>query len=115
MRTTSTSERRALAAAIVFTGVAGAQISAAADDDALVGNFFPYRAFEKLPATQIDVGGGPSRVEAGADGFDLLLTGTVFQDIIFTGLDSAPVRGTESWARGMGSSPGGIANMAGTH
>jgi hypothetical protein len=57
--------RRALAAAIVFTGVAGAQISAAADDDALVGNFFPYRAFEKLPATRIDVGGGTLYVAFG--------------------------------------------------
>ncbi|WP_443049973.1 carbohydrate kinase family protein, partial [Streptomyces sp. F8] len=45
-------------------------------------------------------------------GCDVFLTGTVFLDIIFTGLDSAPVRGTESWARGMGSSPGGVANMA---
>ncbi|WP_435858893.1 carbohydrate kinase family protein [Streptomyces pathocidini] len=43
---------------------------------------------------------------------DVYLTGTVFLDIIFTGLGCAPVRGTESWARGMGSSPGGIANMA---
>ncbi|OEU85077.1 sugar kinase [Streptomyces abyssalis] len=43
---------------------------------------------------------------------DVYLSGTVFLDIIFTGLDSAPVRGTESWARGMGSSPGGVANMA---
>lgn len=43
---------------------------------------------------------------------DVYLTGTVFLDIIFTGLDHAPVRGTESWARGMGSSPGGVANMA---
>jgi sugar/nucleoside kinase (ribokinase family) len=43
---------------------------------------------------------------------DVYLTGTVFLDIIFTGLETAPVRGTESWARGMGSSPGGIANMA---
>ncbi|MFE6127647.1 carbohydrate kinase family protein [Streptomyces sp. NPDC056437] len=43
---------------------------------------------------------------------DVYLTGTVFLDIIFTGLGSAPVRGTESWARGMGSSPGGVANMA---
>ncbi|MER8087489.1 PfkB family carbohydrate kinase [Streptomyces sp. NPDC094048] len=43
---------------------------------------------------------------------DVFLTGTVFLDIIFTGLDTAPVRGTESWARGMGSSPGGVANMA---
>ncbi|QIQ04894.1 carbohydrate kinase family protein [Streptomyces liangshanensis] len=43
---------------------------------------------------------------------DVYLTGTVFLDIVFTGLAAAPVRGTESWARGMGSSPGGIANMA---
>ncbi|MGQ4514131.1 PfkB family carbohydrate kinase [Streptomyces sp. DW26H14] len=43
---------------------------------------------------------------------DVYLTGTVFLDIIFTGLATAPVRGTESWARGMGSSPGGVANMA---
>ncbi|MCT2590367.1 PfkB family carbohydrate kinase [Streptomyces sp. N2-109] len=43
---------------------------------------------------------------------DVYLTGTVFLDIVFTGLDAAPVRGTESWARGMGSSPGGVANMA---
>ncbi|MGP3979920.1 carbohydrate kinase family protein [Streptomyces sp. KR80] len=49
---------------------------------------------------------------AGDPPVDVYLTGTVFLDIIFTGLDSAPVRGTESWARGMGSSPGGVANMA---
>ncbi|QIB45891.1 carbohydrate kinase family protein [Streptomyces aureoverticillatus] len=49
---------------------------------------------------------------AGDPPCDVYLTGTVFLDIIFTGLDSAPVRGTESWARGMGSSPGGVANMA---
>jgi len=44
--------------------------------------------------------------------WDVYLTGTVFLDIVFTGLETAPVRGTESWARGMGSSPGGVANMA---
>ncbi|MFF4795796.1 carbohydrate kinase family protein [Streptomyces sp. NPDC001276] len=44
--------------------------------------------------------------------YDVYLTGTVFLDMIFTGLDHAPVRGTENWARGMGLSPGGIANMA---
>ncbi|MFJ3948781.1 PfkB family carbohydrate kinase [Streptomyces sp. Je 1-4] len=54
-----------------------------------------------------------ARVRADGDPpTDVYLTGTVFLDIIFTGLDSAPVRGTESWARGMGSSPGGVANMA---
>lgn len=43
---------------------------------------------------------------------DLLLTGTVFQDIIFTGLPHAPEPGTEVWSEGMGSCPGGVANQA---
>ncbi|MET3809548.1 carbohydrate kinase family protein [Arthrobacter sp. UYEF3] len=47
-----------------------------------------------------------------AEGFDLLLTGTVFQDIIFTGLPHAPRPGTEVWSEGMGSCPGGVANQA---
>jgi sugar/nucleoside kinase (ribokinase family) len=53
-----------------------------------------------------------ARRRPGDPAIDVYLTGTVFLDIIFTGLDSAPIRGTESWARGMGSSPGGVANMA---
>ncbi|EDY52062.1 carbohydrate kinase [Streptomyces clavuligerus] len=56
------------------------------------------------PLARLRAPGDPDR--------DVYLTGTVFLDIILTGLDSAPVRGTESWARGMGSSPGGVANMA---
>jgi sugar/nucleoside kinase (ribokinase family) len=48
----------------------------------------------------------------GAGGFDVLLTGTVFQDIIFTGLPHAPRPGTEVWSEGMGSCPGGVANQA---
>ena len=44
--------------------------------------------------------------------FDLFLCGTVFLDIIFTGLEAMPTCGTEVWAEGMGSSPGGIANLA---
>ena len=77
---------------------------------------------QPFPAGGADPGGpaagGPlldplAAVRAPADPpVDVFLTGTVFLDIIFTGLDSAPVRGTESWARGMGSSPGGVANMA---
>src|SRR3712207_3144154 len=43
---------------------------------------------------------------------DLLVTGTVFLDLIFTGLPAAPVGGREIMASGMGSSPGGAANMA---
>jgi sugar/nucleoside kinase (ribokinase family) len=44
--------------------------------------------------------------------FDLILSGEVFLDIIFTGLDSLPSPGTEIWADGMGSCPGGVANQA---
>ena len=44
--------------------------------------------------------------------FDLILAGTVFQDIIFTGLPHAPEPGTEIWSEGMGSCPGGVANQA---
>jgi sugar/nucleoside kinase (ribokinase family) len=44
--------------------------------------------------------------------FDLFVQGTVFFDVVFTGLPSLPLRGTEIQASGMGSCPGGIANMA---
>lgn len=44
--------------------------------------------------------------------FDVLLSGTVFLDIIFTGLPRPPAPGTEVWAEGLGSCPGGIANLA---
>jgi sugar/nucleoside kinase (ribokinase family) len=43
---------------------------------------------------------------------DLFVSGTVFLDIIFTGLDAPPAPGTEIWTEGMGSCPGGIANLA---
>ncbi|SLM95628.1 putative carbohydrate kinase [Corynebacterium xerosis] len=43
---------------------------------------------------------------------DVLLSGTVFFDIVFTGLDRLPQPGEEMWSKGMGSSPGGIANLA---
>lgn len=44
--------------------------------------------------------------------FDLFVSGTVFLDMIFTGLRSAPVGGQEILSEGMGSSPGGVANLA---
>ncbi|WP_159622240.1 PfkB family carbohydrate kinase [Ruania rhizosphaerae] len=44
--------------------------------------------------------------------FDVLLAGTVFFDIVFTGFPHPPAPGTEVWTTGMGSSPGGIANLA---
>ncbi|WP_020500431.1 carbohydrate kinase family protein [Sciscionella marina] len=44
--------------------------------------------------------------------FDVFLYGTVFLDIVFTGLHALPDAGTEVMADGMGSCPGGIANLA---
>lgn len=43
---------------------------------------------------------------------DVLLAGMVFFDIVFTGFPHPPAPGTEVWTEGMGSSPGGIANLA---
>ncbi|WP_232662304.1 carbohydrate kinase family protein [Pseudonocardia sp. TRM90224] len=40
------------------------------------------------------------------------MSGTVFLDIVFTGLPNPPSAGTEVWAAGMASCPGGIANLA---
>jgi sugar/nucleoside kinase (ribokinase family) len=45
-------------------------------------------------------------------GVDVMLAGTVFLDVVFTGLPAPPEPGVEVWAEGMGSSPGGIANLA---
>src|ERR1700735_4745924 len=42
----------------------------------------------------------------------LFVNGTVFLDVVFPGLPSLPLRGTEVQASGMGSCPGGIANLA---
>jgi sugar/nucleoside kinase (ribokinase family) len=44
--------------------------------------------------------------------FDVLISGMVFLDIVFTDLPCPPSPGTEVWTGGMGSSPGGIANLA---
>ena len=62
----------------------------------------PTRGFDPLSAVRSTAAGG----------FDIFLTGTVFQDIIFTGLPHAPQPGTEIWSDGMGSCPGGVANQA---
>jgi sugar/nucleoside kinase (ribokinase family) len=43
---------------------------------------------------------------------DLFVPGVVYLDIIFTGLRELPEPGAEVWAPGMGSCPGGIANLA---
>lgn len=43
---------------------------------------------------------------------DVIMQGTVFLDIVLTGLPSLPAAGTEVFAEGMGSCPGGMANLA---
>lgn len=43
---------------------------------------------------------------------DVLLTGLLFYDLVLTGLDKPPTPGEEIWTSGMGSGPGGIANLA---
>lgn len=43
---------------------------------------------------------------------DVFVWGTVFLDIIFAGLPTAPKPGTEVWSEGLASCPGGIANLA---
>lgn len=43
---------------------------------------------------------------------DLFVPGVVYLDIVFTGLREVPRPGTEVWATGMGSCPGGVANLA---
>ena len=51
------------------------------------------------------------RSDAAPD-LDLFVWGTVFLDMIFAGLPTAPTPGTEVWAEGLASCPGGIANLA---
>jgi sugar/nucleoside kinase (ribokinase family) len=48
----------------------------------------------------------------GSGGLDVFLAGTVFMDMIFTGLPGLPPPGTELITDGLGSAPGGIANIA---
>lgn len=43
---------------------------------------------------------------------DIFTAGTVFLDIVFTGMLTPPSGGHEVWTDGMGSSPGGVANLA---
>ncbi|WP_040158802.1 carbohydrate kinase family protein [Mobilicoccus massiliensis] len=52
------------------------------------------------------------RTEDDAPEFDVYLQGMVFLDIVFSGLSEMPSAGRELWAEGMGSCPGGIANLA---
>ena len=56
---------------------------------------------------------GPfDRLRDRAAPFDVFVQGTVFLDIVMTGLRGRPAPGTEVFTGGMGSCPGGIANLA---
>ncbi|MFD0904914.1 carbohydrate kinase family protein [Actinomadura sediminis] len=58
------------------------------------------------PAGERLHGGGPG------PGLDVFLSGRVFMDMIFTGLPGLPPPGTEIVTDGLGSAPGGVANIA---
>jgi hypothetical protein len=60
-----------LAAAVFGAAITAAPVSNAQQDDALVGDFFPYRAFDKLPVTRIAVGGGTLEVAFGPGELEL--------------------------------------------
>ncbi|GAA3745601.1 sugar/nucleoside kinase (ribokinase family) [Spinactinospora alkalitolerans] len=75
----------------------------------------PAPEYDKLESTPLV--GEPRDVLAGArepdsPTIDLALSGTVFFDIVLTGLAAPPAGGTEVDAEGMGSCPGGVANLA---
>ena len=53
----------------------------------------------------------PQAADETAD-FDVFLAGLLFFDIVFTGLEQPPKPGVEVAATGLGSGPGGIANLA---
>ena len=50
--------------------------------------------------------------DTGAPETDLVVAGTVYYDIVFTFLSAPPAVGTEVHTEGMGSCPGGVANVA---
>ena len=56
--------------------------------------------------------GWHARRDGASREFDVIMQGTVFFDMVLTGLPALPSQGTELLAEGMGSCPGGIANLA---
>ncbi|MDD9207571.1 PfkB family carbohydrate kinase, partial [Georgenia sp. 10Sc9-8] len=62
--------------------------------------------------TRPSAGDAPGEPADDATRLDVFLCGPIFLDIVFSGLPVAPRPGTEVWAEGMGSLPGGIANLA---
>ncbi|MFG2089608.1 MULTISPECIES: carbohydrate kinase family protein [unclassified Spirillospora] len=65
------------------------------------------------PCAEREPAGGRLRGGAGpAPALDVFLSGRVFMDMIFTGLPGLPPPGTEIVTDGLGSAPGGAANIA---
>ena len=64
------------------------------------------------PGSGAGVAAGTGADAGTAPELDLLISGPLFFDLVLTGLPHAPRRGTETWATGMGTSPGGVANLA---
>jgi sugar/nucleoside kinase (ribokinase family) len=62
------------------------------------------------PCAERDLVG--ERLRGDHEGLDVFLSGRVFMDMIFTGLPGLPPPGTELITDGLGSAPGGIANIA---
>lgn len=54
----------------------------------------------------------PTEAGEGGPRLDVFLSGLLFADIVFTGLEKPPTLGTEVWTHGMDAGPGGIANFA---
>ncbi|MBO2453398.1 carbohydrate kinase family protein [Actinomadura barringtoniae] len=70
------------------------------------------------PCAERDIGeallrrAGDERNAGEVPDLDVFLSGQVFMDMIFTGLPGLPPPGTELYTEGLGSAPGGIANIA---
>jgi sugar/nucleoside kinase (ribokinase family) len=64
------------------------------------------------PCIEREAVGDLLRHETDGPDLDVFLAGTVFMDMIFTGLPGLPPPGTEMITDGLGSAPGGIANIA---
>ncbi|GAA3935429.1 carbohydrate kinase family protein [Actinomadura viridis] len=64
------------------------------------------------PCAERELVGERLRRDGEAPDLDVFLTGQVFMDMIFTGLPGLPPPGTELFTDGLGSAPGGVANIA---
>jgi sugar/nucleoside kinase (ribokinase family) len=64
------------------------------------------------PCSERELVGQRLRGGAGGPALDVFVAGTLYMDMIFTGLPGLPAPGTEVLTEGLGSAPGGIGNIA---